>query len=414
MDIARPRPKRRSLPWIIGGGVLVVALATLGMSQLKPAAPEIERGSLWLGTVKRGPMLRAVSGNGSLVPESQRIVVAMTAGRIERVNARPGAAVEADDVLVEMSNPDVQLSSLEAERQLKLAEAELASLRASLEGARLLREAQLAAARTAKREADRGLAGAERLAAEGLASGNEVERARDAAAEAATRFESERRMLELSHETYDAQLDLRRADVERLRAIARFERERVASMKVCAGAKGTVQELSLEPGSWVQSGQTVARVASSERLKAVLRVPELLARDLGIGLPVIVDTREAKVQGRVSRIDPGVTGGTVAVDVAFDAPLPAGARPDLSVDGRIEIEKIANALYVERPANAPASSRTFIFKLESGGHGATRVPVRFGRASSTEIEIAEGLNAGDQVILSDMSQWDHVQRVRLR
>ena len=414
MDIVRTKPRSRRRPLVIGIGAGVVVLSLLGASRLRPAAPEVEAATLWIDTVKQGPMLRAVSGSGTLAPESQRIVSALTAGRVERVLVRAGAAVEPSTVVVELSNPDVQLSALDAERQLKLAEAELASLETTLENARLAAEAAVASARAALREAERSLAAAERLSQEGLNSANEVERARDTAEEARVRFEAETRRLELARQSLDAQLALRRADVGRLEAIARFERERVASMTVRAGAAGVVQELSLDPGQWLQSGQLVARVAQQDRLKAVLRVPETQASDVTLGLPVEVDLREAKVSGRVSRIDPSAQSGTVQVDVALEGPLPKGARPDLNVDGTIEIEKLSNVLSVGRPANAVGGSTAYLFRLEPGGHTAVRVPVKIGRAATNAVEVESGLRAGDRIILSEMSRWDHVARVRLR
>jgi RND family efflux transporter MFP subunit len=414
MDIMRTRPARPGRrPLVIAGGVVVVALTLLGASRLKPAAPEVEASTLWIDTVKRGPMLRAVHGNGTLVPESQQIVSALTAGRVDRVHVRAGAVVEPATVLVELSNPDVQLSALDAERQLKLAEAELASLEATLENAQLAAEASAAAARASLREADRGKAAAETLAAQGLNSANEVARARDAAEEARIRHEAESRRLELAKRSLAAQLSLRRADVGRLEAIARFERERVASMTIRAGAAGVVQELSLDPGQWLQSGQRVARVAAQDRLKAVLRIPETQASDVGIGLPVIVDLRESKMRGRVSRVDPASSNGTVEVDVSLEGPLPKGARPDLTVDGTIEIERLADAVSVGRPANAVGGSTVYLFRLEPGGRTAVRVPVKVGRAASNAIEVESGLEPGDRIILSEMSRWDHVSRVRL-
>jgi len=413
LDVPRQKVRHRRKPLLIAAGMLVVALTTLGLAQLKPAAPQVERATLWLDTVRRGPMVRQVHGNGTLVPESQRFVSALTAGRIERVLARPGAKVEASTVLVELSNPDVQLEALDAERQLKLAEAELASLRSSLETARLAQEGSLAAARTELREAGRAVAVAERLAREGLSSTMEAERARDRLQEAEERHRAEQRRLELADEAFRAQVELRRADLERVRAIARFQRERVASMQVRAGAAGVVQELALEPGQWVQSGQGLARVASPERLKAVLLVPQGNARDLRLGLPVVVDTRDAKVPGRVSRVDPAVQNGTVAVDVALEGALPRGARPDLSVEGTIEIDRLADVLSVGRPANGASETTVRLFRLDPDGHTAVRVPVRLGRSSFNAVEVLEGLSAGDRIILSEMSRWEHVDRVRL-
>jgi HlyD family secretion protein len=414
LDVIRPRPPRRRKPLLIAGVGAALLGLSFGASRLRPASPEVEGGTLWIDTVRRGPMLRAVHGSGTLVPESQRIVSALTAGRIEQVHVRAGALVEPGTLLVELSNPDVQLAALDAERQLKLAEAELASLESNLENARLGQQAALAIARSALREAERGLAAAERLAADGLNSANDVERARDVAQEARTRHQAEERRLKLAERSLAAQLSLRRADASRLAAIARFERERVESMRIRAGAKGVVQELSLDPGQWIQSGQLVARVAAQDRLKAVLRVNETQARDVTVGLPVVVDTRDGKVGGRVARVDPAVQNGTIAVDVSLIGDLPRGARPDLTVDGTIEIERLANVLFVGRPANGASGSTAYLFRLEPGGRSALRVPVRLGRSSVNAIEVNDGLRVGDRVILSEMSQWDHVNRVRLR
>lgn len=415
MDVPRtpPRKPRRQRVLLLGAGFGLV-VATLGLARLKPASPEVERSTLLIGAVRRGPMLRQVHANGTLVPESQRFVSAVTAGRVERVVVRPGATVGADDVLVELSNPDVQLEALDAERNLKLAEAELASLEASLEGARLAQEVALGAARTELREAGRAVVVADTLMSEGLTSAMDVEHARDRLAEAQERFELETRRLALANQALEKQIELRRADVERQRAIARFQGERVASMRVRAGQAGVVEQLDLQPGQWVQSGTTLARVATPDRLKAVLQVPETQARDLALGLVATVDTRNGVVRGHVARIDPGVQNGTVAVDVALDGALPRGARPDLGVDGTIEIERIASVLSVGRPATGGSEGSAPLFRLEPDGRSAVRVPVTLGRASFDAVEIVAGLKEGDQVILSEMSRFDHVDRVRLR
>jgi len=413
LDIARVREKR-DLRWYIIGGVLLVLLATLGVSRLKPAAPSVERSTLWIDTVKRGEMLRQVRGTGTLVPEDLRVVSALTAGRIERVIVRPGAKVDAGTVLLEMSNPDVQLQALDAERQVKLAEADLAALRSTLESQRLGAVSTVASTRTQMNEAERGVKVAERLAADGLASGMEIDRARDKLEEAKSLFESEKSRLVLLTDALKAQMDLKRSEVDRLRAISAFQRERVASMTVRAGQAGVVQSLSLQPGEWVNPGAELARVAGQDRLKAVVRVPETQARDVALGLPVVVDTRNGTVKGRVSRIDPGAQGGTVAVDVAIEGVLPRGARPDLSVDATIEIERLPNVLYVGRPADGSSEATVGLFVLGPDGHTATRTPVQLGRGSVNTIEVLSGLKVGDQVILSEMSRWDAVARVRLQ
>src|SRR5262245_31852590 len=413
MDIPRQKPKVNRLPWVIGIAVLLI-VGTVGLSRLRPAAPAIEKATLWIDTVKQGEMLRQVRGNGTLVPEDLRVVSALTAGRIDQVLVRAGAPCEVGTVLLEMSNPDVQLQALDAERQVKLAEAELASLRSTLEGQRLAAQATVAQARREANEAERALKVAERLSAEGLTSSMEIDRARDVLAEATERHESEKQRLVLFTESLKAQLTLRQSEVERLRAIARLQQDRVASMTVRAGQKGVLQSLSLQPGQWVNPGQELARVAGKDRLKAVVRVPETQARDLALGLLADVDTRNGIVKGRVSRVDPAATNGTVSVDIALEGELPRGARPDLSVDATIEIERLPDVMYVGRPADGSSESTVGLFVMEPDGRHARRIQVELGRGSANSIEIRKGLKPGDQVILSEMSRWDAVDRVKLQ
>lgn len=413
MDIPRQKP-RSNRPMIIVGIAAALVVTTLGLARLKPAAPSVERSTLLIDTVKHGQMLREVRGTGTLEPESQRIVSALTAGRIDRVLVRPGAAVEAKTLLLEMSNPDVQLQSLDAQRQVKLAEADLSSLEASLEAQRLAAASSVAAAKTALHDAERATRVAERLAGEGLASAMEIERAKDQTDEARVRFESEQTRLDVLTRSLRAQLSLRRAEIDRLRAIASFQNDRVVSMKVLAGAAGIVQELSLDPGQWVNPGQLLARVAGVDRLKAVIRVAETQVRDVAIGLPAVIDTRNGTVKGRVARVDPGAQNGTVEVDIAIEGALPKGARPDLSVDATIELERLENVNYVGRPADGSSEATVGLFRLTPDGHMAERVSVKLGRGSASAIEVLSGLNPGDQVILSEMSRWDGVDRVRLK
>jgi multidrug efflux pump subunit AcrA (membrane-fusion protein) len=414
LDIARPKPKRRPAYFLWGGGLAVALVTTAGLAQLKPAAPSIERATLLIGTVKRGPMLRQVHATGLLVPEEQRFVSALTAGRVDQVLVRPGAEVKAKDVLVELSNPDVQLEALDAERNLKLAEADLASLKATLETTRLGQATALAASRTELREAERAVSVAEKLSAQGLTSQMDLDRARDRLTEAQERHEMEQKRLDVADDALKAQLELRRADAKRLEAIAQFQRDRASSMHVQAGADGQVQQLDLQPGQWVQSGQPLARVASPDHLKAVLQVPDTQARDLAVGLSAVVDTHDGVIRGKVTRMDPGVQNGSVAVDIGLDGPLPRGARPDLSVDGTIEIERLANVLSVGRPAEGGSETTLRLFRLEPDGHSALRVPIQLGRASFDAVEVLSGLKEGDRIILSEMSNWDHVDRVRLK
>jgi HlyD family secretion protein len=413
MDIPRTKPPSRTKPMIIIAAVVVV-VCTVGLSQLRPAAPTVERGTLWIDTVKKGEMLRQVRGNGTLVPEDLRVVSALTAGRIDRVLVRPGAMCEVNTVLLEMSNPDVQLQSLDAERQEKLAEADLASLKASLDAQRLAAVSTVAQARRDANEAERLLKVAERLSGEGLTSSMEIDRAKDNLAEAQERFDSEKERLGLLTESLKAQLALRQSEIERLRAIARFQLDRVASMTVRSGQKGVLQSLSLESGQWVNPGQELARVAGQEKLKAVVRVPETQARDLALGLKAEVDTRNGVVAGHVARVDPGAQNGTVSVDIAIDGELPRGARPDLSVDATIEIERLADVIYVGRPADGSSEATVGLFVLDADGHFAHRVQVALGRGSVNAIEVRSGLKPGDQVILSEMGRWDAVDRVKLQ
>jgi multidrug efflux pump subunit AcrA (membrane-fusion protein) len=413
MDIPRAPKRVNRLPLIIAG-ILVVVLGGVGLASLRPAGPSVEGSTLLIDTVKRGELVRNVRGNGTLVPEDLRIVSALTAGRIERILMRPGTKVDAGSVLLEMSNPDVQLQALDAERQLKQAEAELATERASLETQRLAAVSAVATARSELREAERQVKVAERLATDGLGSGMDIERARDRASEMKERFDAEQRRLVVVDEAMKAQIDLRRSEVDRLNSIARFQRDRVASMTVRAGQKGMVQSLSLQPGQWVNPGQELARVAGQERLKAVIHVPESQARDIALGLAAVVDTRDGLVNGHVIRFDPAVQEGTVAVDLSLEGKLPRAVRPDLSVDATIELDRIPNALYVGRPADGSSETTVQLFRLEPDGHDASRVAVRLGRLSADAVEILEGLKEGDRVILSEMSQWSTQPRVHLK
>ena len=394
--------------------VILLVVATVGFSRMRPAAPTVERATLWIDKVRQGPMLRQVRGSGTLVPERIRWISAVTAGRVERILVHAGETVDEKAVLLELVNPDVQLEALDAERQLTLAEAELASLDASLQNNVLAQEGVVATTHTELMDATRGAAGADKLAAEGLISGNELDRARDRASEMKTRYEGEQKRLEVMRGTVKTQLGLQRAQVGRLKAISAFHQGRVASMRVVAGARGVVQDMSLEEGQWVNPGALLAKVAQPERLKAVLRVPETQAKDIGLGQRASIDTHNGVIAGRVARIDPSVQDGTVAVDVGLDGALPQGARPDLSVDGVIEIERLANVLYVGRPVDGQANATIGVFKLSPGGKEASRVNVRLGKISVNTVEVVQGLAAGDEVILSDMSRWDGVSRVRLR
>jgi HlyD family secretion protein len=413
VDIARPPKSKRSRYVIIAVGVAVVGVATVALGRLKPAAPAVERSTVWIDSVRLGTMLRSVRGSGTLVPERIRWVSAVTAGRVERVNVRPGATVTAGSVLLELSNPDVQLQALEAQRGLTAAQAELLNLRITLETSRLNQRAAVAAARAQHQSAVRDAAAAETLATRNMVPTNELSRTRENAQQLATRIEVEDARLTLITEAADSQLALQRAQVERMRAIAEFQQQRVRSMVVTAGAEGVVQDLDLQPGQWVVSGTTLARVVEPGRLKAVVRIPETQARDIALGQTASVDTRNGIVAGSVVRIDPAAQNGTVAVDIGLEGALPRGARPDLTVEGTIELERLDRVLFVGRPAYGQPEGQVSLFRLAPDGKTAERVSVQLGKSSVNTVEVTRGLRAGDRIIISDMSQYDNVDRVRL-
>ena len=389
-------------------------LVTIGLSRLEPAAPTVERATLWTDTVQRGPMVRQVRGPGTLVPERTRWISAVTAGRVEAILVQPGANVDSATVLLVLSNPEVQLQMLEAQRQLAAAEAELVNLQTSLETQRLNQEAAVASARANNQEASRTAATSEELVERGLIARNEASTASDRSTELATRLRVEEQRLEVMARSATAQLAVQRSQVDRLHSIEAFQRRQIEALEVRAGANGVVQEVPLQVGQWANPGATLARVVEPGRLKAVLRIPETQARDVTIGQAAAVDTRNGIAEGRVVRIDPAVQNGTVTVDVALDGELPRGARPDLSVDGNIEIERLDDVLHIGRPAYGQPESTITLFRITEDGRGADRVRARLGRGSVSTVEVLEGLSAGDVVILSDMSAWDGEERVRLR
>lgn len=415
MDIKRDPPKKRAKYIWIGVGVVAVVGATVALSKLEPAPMSVERAGIYTDTVRQGEMVREVRGPGTLVPEEIRWITAVTAGRVEKVHLLAGAEVEPETVLMELTNPDVQVETLQADRQLTDAEASLVQLRTNLENNRL---SQAAAVANLRQEADdamrRAVAGRE-LLAKNLIIPLDQQQAEERAAALAERLQIEEARLKLLSETIAGQIAVQEEQVGRLRSITAFQHGMERSMVVRAGAKGVLQELPLQVGQWANPGMTLARVVPTpQRLKAVLRIPETQARDVVIGQRASIDTRNGIAQGRVTRIDPASVAGTVTVDVAFEGELPGGARPDLSVDGTIEIERLPDVLHVNRPAYGQSNSTVGLFKLVEGGNEAIRVSVRLGQTSVNAVQILEGLVAGDVVILSEMSRYDAVDRVRLK
>ena len=414
MDIPRPelkRKKRMRQAGFAAIGVLVLGVATLGLMRLEPAAPSVTRASVWIDSVRQGEMLREVRGPGTLVPRVIRWIGAQTEGRVERVVVRPGAAVTADTVLVEMTNPELLQETEEARYAVVQAEAELAELKLTLENKKLDQKAAVAGAQ-AEYEGARVQAEAEKDA------GNVVplvkyQRSELLAQQMKVKRDIEQERLDQFAASVEAQLAVRKAKVEQARNAYERHRVRVDALSVRAGIAGVVQEVMVEEGQRVLLGANIARVAPPDDLRAELRVPETQARDVQLDQLVRVDTRNGIVDGRVIRIDPAVQSGTVQVDVDFTGPLPRGARPDLSVDGTIEIERLPSVVYTGRPAYGQPNSTVSLFKLVEDGRYAMRVPVELGRTSVNAVEILKGLSPGDQVILSDTSAWDDRERIRL-
>ncbi|WNG59120.1 HlyD family efflux transporter periplasmic adaptor subunit [Archangium gephyra] len=414
MDIPK-KPKNRRKPWVLMGlGVLVLLGVTVGLSRLRAAAPAVERGTVWLDTVKRGPMIRQVKGTGTLVPEHIRWLTADTAGRVERIHVRPGTPVEPGTMLLELSNPDVQLQALEAERQLASAEAELISLRTDLETQRISQAATIATLETEAINAESQAQATVALMDRSFVPKLEVQQVKGKAGEMVTRLNLERQRLAVMQSSTRERLAAQQGQIERLKAVARFRRTQVESMQVKAGEGGVLSELPLELGQWVTPGTVLAKVVKPERLKAELRIAETQARDIQVGQRAEVDTRNGIVEGTVARIAPAASQGTVRVEVMLTGELPRGARPDLTVEGTVELERLGEVLSVGRPAGAQPNATVSLFRLVQGSDEAVRVPVQLGRGSVNSIEVVQGLGEGDQVVLSDMTAWDAVDRVRLR
>jgi HlyD family secretion protein len=420
MDVARPdisRRKRRKRVWFTVGGVAVLALATVAFSRLEPAAPTVATAAIWTDTVKRGTMLREVRGSGTLVPEELRWVTAASPGRIERIPLLPGVAVTPDTVLLVVSNPELEQAVLEAEAQVRAGQARSESLVVKLENDRLTQDSALAALQSQLALARIEVEIDEELHRRRFIAGGTVRRSRATVEDLEARCRLLEEQLVIGEKSAAAQVLAQEAELDNLRRQLAFKQRQLAALTVRAGMVGVLQQLGddrpLRVGQQLNAGATIARIADPERLKAELKISQTQAGDIQHGQPVSIDTRNGVISGRVSRIDPAVQAGTVTVDVTLDAPLPPGARPDLRVDGVITIEKLADVLHVGRPIHGQAESRIHLFKIENGGRSALRVPVELGKMSVSVIEIREGLQAGDQVILSDMSQWERYDRLKL-
>ncbi len=418
MDVKREGvARKKKIRGAIIAGVVFAGIAAISfaLSRLEPAAPSVNRATVWMDGVKRGEMIRQVRGPGTLevLPEAITWVAARTRGRVDRRVLLPGVEVEPDTIILELSNPELEQELRDAEYQLRAQQAELADLRVTVESQLLNQQSIATTVASDYRQAQLQAEADTRLHAEKLIGELIVKRSQVRAEELATRNAIEQQRLEIASASVDAQLAAKRATVEQFRALYTLRRSQKAALTVRAGISGVLQEVPVEVGQEVTPGANLARVAQPDKLKAQLRIAETQAKDIEVGQKAIIDTRNGIIKGKVIRIDPAVQEGTVTVDVELIGELPKGARPDLSVDGTIELERLNDVLYVGRPAYGQAESTIGLFKLLDDGETAVRTQVRLGRSSVNTIEVIQGLNEGDQVILSDTSAWDAYNRIRL-
>jgi len=416
VDIARSADvkKKKKIRRILYGtvGVLVIILISLGVSRLKPAAPSVDRATVWIDTVKKGPMLRQVRGSGTLVPEEIRWIPATTQGRVESILLRPGAQVRPNTVILELSNPDLENAVKEGQLAYQSAQAAYVNRKAELESALLSQQSDVASIQAAYTKAELTLEAQEKLYKDQLVSEIQLKQSRSDASELENRLKIAKSRLEIQTQGLKSQLAPQEAEVDQKRAAYELRVRQLDDLKVKAGMTGVLQEVPVERGAQVAPGTNLARVADPTNLKAELRIAETQTKDIRIGQYAEVDTRNGFVKGKVARIDPKSTGGTVGVDVILEGELPSGARPDLSVDGTIQLERLDNVVYMGRPAFGQENSTVGLFKLNADGE-AIRTNVKLGRTSVDKVEIVEGLQPGDQVILSDMSAQDSYDRIRI-
>jgi HlyD family secretion protein len=416
MDIARPhiaKQKRRRRILFASGGVLALIVITVALSHLKPAVPSVDRSTVWVDTVKRGPMVREVRGLGTLVPEEIRWIPANTEGRVEKIVVRPGTQVKADTVILELSSPELEQAAHDAESKLKAAEAEFTTLQAKLQRDLLDQESNTARVHSEYQQARIESDMNEQLKKNGLVAELQYKTSQVKAAELLNRDAIEEKRLNFARDSIEPQLASKQAEVDQVKAAAQLKLDQVEALHVKAGMNGVLQQMPVDVGQRVKIGDNLARVADPTKLKAEIKIAETQAKDIQIGEKTTIDTRNGVVTGHVTRVDPAVEQGTVKVDAQVDGELPRGARPDLTIDGTIELERLDDVIYVGRPAFGQENNTVSIFKLVSGSSEAVRTPVKLGRSSVNSIEIINGLQPGDQVILSDTSAWDAHERIRL-
>lgn len=416
MDIQRQGVKRKKMIRRIVYIALIaiaVPLITWGLSRLKPAAPTVELATLWPDTVKRGPMIRDVHGLGTLRPEEVMWIPAAFDSRVEKVDLLPGVKVNPDTVIMVLSNPQMELDANDMEWQVKIAQANYDDLKVKLENSMLDQKSTTANLKSQDVEARLTADRDQQLLKLGLKPDLDVKISVSKAQELDERYKIEQDKLTAMKESVQAQLAAQKVTIEKLKAAWDLKKKQVDQLTIRAGTEGMLQEVPVEVGQRVPAGTILAKVAQQGKLKAELKIAETQAKDIQLGQKAEIDTRNGIIPGHVSRIDPAVINGTVTVDVKLEGKLPDGARPDLSVDGTIELERLADVVYVGRPVFGQANSVASLFKIDPDGKGATRVQVKFGVSSVNTIEILQGLKVGDRVILSDMSAWDAQNRIRL-
>jgi HlyD family secretion protein len=418
MDISRPDIKKKKMrrQWIAAGvGVLVLAGLAFFVTRLKPASPTVDRATVWTDTVKRGPLLRQVRGPGTLVPREDRIrlIPAETAATVVRIRVLPGAKVEPDTLLMDLVDPQVQQELLDAQLQLKAAQADLTNIRAKLQSDLMTQKAAAATVGADFSQAKLQAQTDKSLYDLGVISGLTYSASKGKADELTTRDGLEKQRLTLNEQAIETQIAVQQTKVQQAQALLALKQKQQDALSVRAGISGVLADLPHQVGEHVDPGTTLAKVVQLDQLKASLKIAETQARDIQIGQPAEIDTHNGVIPGKVMRIDPAVMNGTVTVDVELAGALPQGARPDLSVDGTIDLDRMADVLFVGRPAFGNENSTINLFKLSVDGKTAVRVPVKVGRASVNSIQVIEGLQDGDTVILSDMSRWDNTDKIRL-
>ena len=411
-SVARNRKIRRAVYVVLALGA--VGAISVELARLKPAAPTVERSTIIIDTVKRGPFVRQVNGLGTLVPEEIVWIPAVTSGKVEKRLVQPGTTVSPETVIFELSNQELQQQLQDSELQLKSAEAEYNNRKVELETQLLNQRAAAATVESDYQQAKQDAEANETLSKEGLVSELVMKRTKIRSAELATRTELERQRITMTTEAMKTQLAVSQSTLDQRRALVELRRKQVQDLRVRAGMHGVLQQLAVEVGQQVTPGTNLARVSNPNKLKAQVRIAETQLKDMRIGLPATIDTRNGIIPGHVIRVDPAAQNGTVTVDVSLEAALPPGARPDMSVDGRIELERLDDVLYIQRPTFGQENSTIKLFKLEADDQHAELAAVEIGRTSVTTVEIVRGLKVGDKVIVSDTSQLgDNVTRIRL-